>query len=60
MTQESDATGTPSQSDASAQQAARPQDIGSFLQRPLTLTAPTWAFALAAFGALILVGVAFD
>ena len=37
-----------------------PQDIGAWLKRPLTVTAPTWAFGVAGLAALALLGVALD
>lgn len=38
----------------------RPQDIGAWLKKPLTLTAPTWTFAVAGLVALALLAMAMD
>jgi hypothetical protein len=47
-------------SESTTERQPQPQDIMGFLQKPLSLTAPTWAFGLAAIVALVLVGVALD
>ena len=36
------------------------QDIGAWMKKPLTVTAPTWAFAVAGLVALALLGIAID
>lgn len=41
-------------------QQTQTQDVMSFLKKPISLTAPTWAFALAAIVALVLLVVAID
>lgn len=51
---------TQNSADNATQQQPQTQDVMSFLKKPLSLTAPTWAFALAAIVALVLLGVALD
>ena len=38
----------------------KPQDIVAWLKKPLTLTLPTWAFAVAGLAAIALLGIALD
>ncbi|MEQ8658359.1 MAG: hypothetical protein RIC24_13750 [Hyphomicrobiales bacterium] len=51
---------TQNPADNTTDQKPQTQDVMSFLKKPLSLTAPTWAFALAAIVALVLLGVAID
>ncbi len=37
-----------------------PKDVSAWLKKPLTLTAPTWAFLAAGLVALVLMGIALD
>ena len=48
------------QTPKSDQASRKPQDIGAWLKKPLTLTAPTWAFGVAGLAALALLGMALD
>ncbi|MFN3170100.1 MAG: hypothetical protein ACE37E_05330 [Hyphomicrobiales bacterium] len=46
--------------ESTTDQPPQTQDVMSFLKKPLSLTAPTWAFVLAAIVALVLLGIAID
>jgi hypothetical protein len=46
--------------ESTTDQQPETQDVMSFLKKPLSLTAPTWAFALAAIVGLVLLAVAID
>ena len=48
------------QTPKSDQASRKPQDIGAWLKKPLTLTAPTWAFAAAGLVAVALLAIALD
>ncbi|MBY5933212.1 hypothetical protein KUV51_09410 [Tateyamaria omphalii] len=45
---------------AEARANTAPQDISTWLKKPLTISAPTWAFLAAGLVALALFGLALD